>query len=52
MRKKKFKSSTTMVNKTPVMQQDTFRLQLANNRHLIENLPPPRPLGGDKRHGL
>ena len=29
-------------NKTPAMHRDIFRLRLANNRHLIENLPPPR----------
>ena len=29
------------INKTPAMQRDIVRLQLANNRHLIERLPPP-----------
>ena len=28
-------------NKTPPMHRDIFRLQLTNNRRLIENLPPP-----------
>ena len=30
------------LNKTPAMHRDLFRLQLANDRHLIENLPPTR----------
>ena len=30
-----------MWNKTPSMHWDIFRLQLANNRYLIKNLPPP-----------
>ena len=30
------------LNKTPAMHRDIFRLQLANKRHLIKNLPPPR----------
>ena len=28
-------------DKTPAMHRAIFRLQLANNRHLIENFPPP-----------
>ena len=27
-------------NKTPAMHRDIFRLQLANDRHMMENLPP------------
>ena len=34
------KHNNVLSNKTPAMHRDIFRLQLTNNRRLIENLPP------------
>ena len=39
-------------NETPALNWDIFRLQLANIRHLIENLPPPWSNAIYSRHNV